>query len=180
MIRERIKLDLWHAGCSTGEEVFTFNIILKELGLHRRVKSYATDMSSDAIEQAKQGTYNTLRLEEYDRNYSDFNPQGSLQNYYRKEGESGIMDKALLKHVKFKTSNLISETHADQYDIIFCRNVMIYFDNGAKKLVLDKFYKNLKPGGLLIIGFFDALMPVIDKSKFEVYDLKNKIFRRIN
>ena len=177
-IKERGKMDVWHAGCSTGEEVYSFNILLRELGLQGRVKSFASDMNTDALEQAKTGSYHILKLAEYGHNYKKCRPQGSLDQYYRKEGKHGIMDLTLTRHVDFKQNNLITDINRNKYDIIFCRNVMIYFDAGAKKLVLDKFYNALKPGGLLIIGFFDALVPVIDKDRFAFFDLNNKIFMR--
>lgn len=181
MVLEKGRLEVWHAGCSTGEEVYTLNIILRQLGLEGKVKSYATDMNSSAVEQAKKGIYHVLKLDEYEHKYQKFRKNGSsLGQYYKRDGKYGHMDLRLVSNVNFEMSNLISETNSNKYDIIFCRNVMIYFDGGAKKLVLDKFYDNLKPNGLLIIGFFDALAPIVDKTKFEFFDLDNKIFRKIN
>lgn len=180
MISDKSQLDVWHAGCSSGEEVYTFNIIIRQLGLEGQVISYATDMNTAALEQAKNGAYLLLKIEEYENNYSNFKKFSLLSQYYKIKGKHGYMDLGLISHVKFEMSNLITDTNENKYDIIFCRNVMIYFDGGAKKLVLDKIYNNLKPGGLLIIGFFDALAPIIDKSKFEFYDLDNKIFRKIS
>lgn len=179
IVKEKRRLDVWHAGCSTGEEVFTLNIILRQLGLEGSVKSYATDMNTSALEQAKKGVYHILKLDEYEHKYQKYRQNGSsLAEFYQRNGKHGQMDLGLLRHVRFEVSNLITDTIANQYDIIFCRNVMIYFDNGAKKMVLEKFYNNLKPGGFLIIGFFDALVPIIDKTRFEFYNLDNKIFRK--
>ena len=179
IVKEKRRLDVWHAGCSTGEEVFTLNIILRQLGLEGSVKSYATDMNTSALEQAKKGVYHVLKLDEYEHKYQKYRQNGSsLTEFYQRNGKYGHMDLGLLRYVRFEISNLITDTIASQYDIIFCRNVMIYFDNGAKKMVLEKFYNNLKPGGFLIIGFFDALVPVIDKTRFEFYNLDNKIFRK--
>ncbi len=180
MINDKGNLDVWHAGCSSGEEVYTLNIILRELALQEKVRSYATDMNSVALEEAKNGTYHLLKLDEYTQNYNKYNGNSSFSEYYKENDKYGYMDPALIQHVNFEINNLITDTNDQQYDIVFCRNVMIYFDMGAKKLVLDKFYKNLKPGGFLVIGFFDSLVPVIDKSRFEFYDLDNKIFRKIS
>ena len=179
MITEKGGLEVWHAGCSTGEEVYTLNIILRQLRLEGKVKSYATDMNTSTLEHARKGVYHVLKLDEYEHKYQKFRKNGSLlSKYYKRNGKHGHMDPGLISHVKFEMSNLITDTNRNKYDIIFCRNVMIYFDGGAKKLVLDKFYNNLNPGGLLIIGFFDALAPIIDKTKFEFFDLDNKIFRK--
>ncbi len=180
ILEEKRRIKVWHAGCSTGEEVYTFNILLKELGLDNRVTSFASDMNSDALEQAQKGAYHVLKLADYEHNYKKYNDSGSLSDYYSKEEKLGLMDKSLVRNVKFDLNNLITDKNNNKYDIIFCRNVMIYFDGEAKKLVLDKFYECLNPGGLLIIGFFDALVPIIDKTRFDFFDLKQKIFRRIN
>jgi len=172
-------LKVWHAGCSTGEEVYTFNIVLHKLGLEKMVQSMASDMNTQALDHAKAGLYHHIKMEEYERNFNEFNPNDKLSNYYNKVDKFCQMEGKLIERVEFKKSNLITDTEPEEYDIIFCRNVMIYFDNGAKRIVLDKFYENLKPGALLIIGFFDALLPVIDKERFEIVDLKNKMFRKI-
>lgn len=180
LIEKSEKLDVWHAGCSTGEEVYSFNIVLTELGLHGRVSSLATDINTGALDQAKQGQYHSLKLKEYNENYFKYTDgKDYLSRYYLNGSKVASMNKDLIKNVKFEKSNLITDKISQQFDIIFCRNVMIYFDSDAKKLVLEKFYKNLRPGGLLIIGFFDALIPIIDKQRFTPYDLKNKIFKRV-
>lgn len=180
MVNERGKIDVWHAGCSTGEEVYTLNIVKKELELDGKIKSYASDMNTDAIAHGMKGQFHILKLAEYEHNYKKYNTKGNLSKFYEKHEKHGQMDLELIKDVKFEMSNLITDINPNKYDIIFCRNVMIYFDGGAKKIVLDRFYQSLKPGGLLIIGFFDALVPILDKNKFEFYDLSQKIFRRIN
>jgi len=171
-------IKIWHAGCSTGEEVYTLNIIARELGLEGQIDSHATDMNTDALDQAEKGLYHTLKLTEYEHNYKKYKTHKSLKNYYTVNEKFGKMDPMLIRHVKFFKNNLISDTNPNKYDIIFCRNVMIYFDALAKKLVLDKLYDNLNEGGLLIIGYFDALVPILDKDKFEHFDLDHKIFRK--
>jgi len=90
------------------------------------------------------------------------------------------MDSALIKHVEFAYHNLITDSFTGKYDIIFCRNVMIYFDNGAKRKLFEKFHQSLNKNGLLIIGFYDAVLPMIDEKKYKVYDLDAKIFQKID
>ncbi|MBL6447042.1 protein-glutamate O-methyltransferase CheR [Fulvivirga sp. 29W222] len=180
LIGDKKSISIWHAGCSTGEEVFSLNILTREIGLEGRLRSLASDMNSDALKSAQEGKYHLLKLQDYDHNYLKYAGQGSLEKYYEQQGKVGAMDLSLIRDVKFKVSNLITDQNHEKYDIIFCRNVMIYFDSGAKKLVLNKFYDCLNTGGLLIIGFFDALVPIIDKERFEFYDLNQRIFRRIN
>lgn len=180
LIHEKGKIHVWHAGCSSGEEVYTFSILLRELGLEGKVCALATDINTDALQQAKKGKYHQLKFKDYHYNYLKHKSNGTgLSQYYSNDGRYGVMDPKLIKHVSFEKSNLITDTVHKKFDIIFCRNVMIYFDIGAKKLVLEKLYNNLNPDGLLIIGFFDALIPIIDKAKFELFDLSNKIFKKV-
>jgi len=178
LLKEKEKLRVWHAGCSTGEEVFTFNILLEELGVRNRVTSIASDMNSDAIGAAKKGYYDLIKLHEYDKNYKEFKGFGGLQTYYTIADNNGAMDLSLIDNVTFLENNLITDTVDEEFDIIFCRNVMIYFDQIAKLKVLDKFYNNLNPNGLLIIGFFDSLVTVIDKTQFQFYELEYKMFKK--
>lgn len=178
--KNKTSLQIWHAGCSTGEEVYTMGIVLNDAKLNIKASALATDMNTDALRHAELGKYHILKLKEYDLNYQKYGGRSSFATYYKEEEGYGYMDSKLIQHVKFQESNLITDTLKQKFDIIFCRNVMIYFDSGAKQMVLNKFYENLKPNGLLIIGYFDALVPVIDKDKFEMYSLPQKIFRKIN
>lgn len=180
LIHEKGKIDVWHAGCSSGEEVYTLSILLREQGFEGKASALATDINTNALNQAKKGKYHQLKFKDYNYNYLKYKSNGTgLSQYYTDDGRYGIMHKELVKHVIFDKSNLITD-HVDQtFDIIFCRNVMIYFDIDAKKMVLEKLYNNLRPGGLLVIGFFDALIPIIDKARFQIFDLNNKIFKKV-
>lgn len=172
------ELSVWHAGCSTGEEVYTMGIVLKESGFTRPAKALATDISNQAMTTAKKGEFNEMKMEEYDKNYLHFNPGSTLKKYYSVRDGFSFMDTSLIQHVTFKHHNLITDPFPKNHDIIFCRNVMIYFDNRAKLALFDKFYDSLNPGGLFIIGFYDAVLPLVDPTKFRVLDLDAKIFQK--
>ncbi|WKN41386.1 CheR family methyltransferase [Tunicatimonas pelagia] len=173
------RINIWHAGCSSGEEVYSMGIVLQESNLLSQSKAIATDISDAAIAGAQQGKYHHLKLAEYEKNYREYNPLGTFEKYYQKDGTDGAMNSELIKHVDFRHHNLISEPPPGQFDIIFCRNVMIYFDNQAKINLLQRFHQHLNDGGYLIIGFYDALVPLIDKSKYHIIDLDAKIFQKI-
>jgi chemotaxis protein methyltransferase CheR len=172
-------LSIWHAGCSTGEEVFTMGIILRESMFSNRCSALATDISNSAMGTAQRGEYNILRMQEYERNYREFNPGSGMGSYYKVDGKMVLMDLTLTKHVNYAYHNLISSDFNGKFDIIFCRNVMIYFDNNAKRKLFQRFYECLNPNGLLVIGFYDAVLPMIDSSKFRVFDMDAKIFQRV-
>lgn len=173
------RLSIWHAGCSTGEEVYTMGIVLKESLFTRPVSAKATDISNQAMDTAKKGDFNVLKMKEYNLNYHQYNAAGSLKRYYAENGDVATMNADLIRHVSFEYHNLITSPFVEKYDIIFCRNVMIYFDNEAKRKLFDKFHASLNPDGLFIIGFYDAVLPLIDVSKFKVLDMDAKIFQKV-
>jgi chemotaxis protein methyltransferase CheR len=174
------ELSIWHAGCSTGEEVYTMAIVLKESTYDKPVAVRATDISNQAMATAKAGEYNVMKLPEYEQNYVNYNPGGLLKKYYRQTSDVACMDTGLIRDVTFEHHNLITDSFgANQYDIVFCRNVMIYFDGNAKRKLFDKFYASMTPGGLFIIGFYDAVLPLVDPTKFKVLDMDAKIFQKI-
>ena len=178
-LAHKSSLNIWHAGCSTGEEAYTMGIVLRESGYAKRVSALATDISNQAMAIAKSGVYNSMKLEDYQLNYLQFNSASSLTKYYEKNSVDGMMDVSLISHVKFEHHNLITGAFDRKFDIIFCRNVMIYFDNEAKRRLFEKFHASLNPGGLFIIGFYDAVLPLVDATKFEVLDMDAKIFKKL-
>jgi chemotaxis protein methyltransferase CheR len=173
-------LKAWHAGCSTGEEVYSFGILLKEINMLERSEALATDFNKDAIEEARKGIYHKIKMIENEANYLAFNPFVNFTRYYTSNGKYAQMDLELIKHATFDYHNLITDSFHQSFDIIFCRNVMIYFDSMAKSKLLDKFYGALNPNGLLIIGFFDTMGQLIDSNRFQLVDEEAKIFRRLN
>ncbi len=173
-------LNVWHAGCSSGEEIYTTAIVWDQLGYSRRVKSIATDISSNALEQAQSGKILRAKLPEYERNLKKYNSKTLLNQYFNENESEVIFKSEYMRHVTFRNSNLIMDDYGhNQYEIIFCRNVLIYFDGPAKTKVIDKIYQALKPGGFLIVGFLDSMLSYLEESKFEYYDLSHRIFRKI-
>lgn len=169
-------ISIWHAGCSTGEEVYTMGILLSETKLRHIAKAYATDINQDAIETARSGVYHKIKMIENENNYRQYNAFGDFHQYYKSGVKEASMNTTLIDHVTFSYHNLITDSINETFDIIFCRNVMIYFDNPAKTKLLDKFYNALKPGGLFIIGFYDSMTHLMDQDKFIELDQNAKIF----
>lgn len=172
-------LKIWHAGCSSGEEVYTMGIVLADAHFKGRVNAKATDISKQAIDIAMKGEYHKMKLDEYENNIRSYNLTATLKTYYTEGPTSVTMHNSLIRHVSFDYHNLIKDAFDTNYDIIFCRNVMIYFDNRTKVNLFEKFHQSLKVGGLLIIGFYDAVLPLIDETKFKILDIDAKIFQKI-
>jgi chemotaxis protein methyltransferase CheR len=177
--QQKPTLSLWHAGCSSGEEVYTMGIVLRESGIDARISGCASDISHQAIELARKGEYHMMKLQEYQQNYLEYNPRGTFSSYFICDNGSERLDPSLVSHITFNYHNLITSPFTKKFDIIFCRNVMIYFDNHAKQKLFNKFYDALNEGGLLVIGFYDAVMPLIDPTRFTVLDLQSKIFQKV-
>ena len=173
-------LSIWHAGCSTGEEVYSLGIVLDEVGLLPRTTAVASDISQSALEEAKKGVYHKIKMIENEKNFREYNPFVQFAKYYHAmDGKHVKMHDRLVQHVAFQCHNLISDNFEKKYDFILCRNVMIYFDSGAKQALLQKFYDSLNPGGYFIIGFYDTMLPMIEKKLFTLVDSEAKIFQKL-
>ncbi len=172
-------LNIWHAGCSTGEEVFTMGIVLADTNLAGKAQALATDLNQKAIKQAKEGIYDSMVLDEYTKNFCEYNPIKRFTTYYTLQEKVAIFDNNFIRHVQFRHHNLVMEKMNQKFDIIFCRNVMIYFDTTTKLRLLEQFHQCLNEGGFFIIGFYDALVPLIDNKMFEIYNIEAKIFRKV-
>lgn len=187
MIRDNIlvkfqskpQLKIWHAGCSTGEEVYTMAIVLEEKNILHRVNTLATDLSSQALAQAIKGEYSLLILKQYLRPFLEFYPDKSMEDFFNFQDKFAVIKGQYKKQVRFLNHNLVHDEMNEKFDIIFCRNVMIYFDEKLKLQVLNMFYECLNPGGYLVIGYYD-IMPDDGKLLFEAFDIRTRIYTKRN
>jgi chemotaxis protein methyltransferase CheR len=116
---------------------------------------------------------------ENERNYKEYNAYSDFYKYTKPvDGKNLKMNSSLSEHVKYDYHNLINDTFTHKFDLILCRNVMIYFDNVAKIKLLEKFYEALNPGGLFVIGFYDTMISLIDQKHFTLVNEEAKIFRK--
>ena len=171
------EIKIWHAGCSTGEEVATLGIVLEECGMLGRTQRFATDLNKSSVAYSEAACYPAANWPEYQKNYNMYRPAALLSDYFDASGEVYSLKDEYRVNCNFKRHNLISEGFGHQkYDIIFCRNVMIYFDNDLKKELMQKFHKVLNPNGFLIVGFLDNMLSIMNNSQFRMYDAPSKIF----
>ena len=170
-------LNIWHAGCSTGEEVYTMAIVLEEKGLLPSTRALATDLSTKALKKAIEGDYPLILIQQYLKPLLKYFPFSRMEDYFDfKEKYATIKDK-YQQHVAFQKHNLVHDPMHQKFDLIFCRNVMIYFDDKLKSKVLDLFYNSLKPDGYLIIGYYD-IMPDYGKTLFGLKDMKTRMYKK--
>ena len=168
---------VWHAGCASGEEVYSMAILLKEEGLYSKCKLYGTDFSPTVLEEARQGVYKIESIKGYTENYIRAGGKESFSDYYTANYDYVLIDKSLKSNIMFAEHNLTLDSVFSEVNMVVCRNVMIYFDRTLQNRVLKLFWESLCPGGLLCLGNKEAITPEC-KDLFEPIDEKERIFRR--
>ncbi len=169
---------IWHAGCATGEEVYSMSILLQEEGLVENVQIYATDISPEAIETAQKGIYPVDKMSGYITNYCKAGGAASFADYYTARYDFAIMRNCLKKNVLFSVHNLVTDSAFGEMDMIVCRNVLIYFSRELQNRVFALFRDSLRPGGLLCLGSKESIRFSQYSDEFEDVDKKQKIYRR--
>ncbi|SDE13060.1 CheR family methyltransferase [Desulfuromonas thiophila] len=152
VLRTYPSLRIWHAGCATGEEVYSMAILLQEEGIAEHCQLYATDINDDSLNQARQGIFNVDRMREYTLNYQQAGGLGSFSDYYHCRYDSAIMDSSLRQRITFANHNLVSDGIFGEMHLICCRNVLIYFDRELQDRALHLFADALTPRGFLCLG----------------------------
>jgi len=170
-------IKVWHAGCATGEEAFSMAIMLHEAGILSRCRIYATDMSLVSIERAATGIIPLERMKEYAANYMHAGGPGDFSNYYTARYQNAIINNELRKNIHFSQHNLVTDHVFNEFQLVCCRNVLIYFNRQLQNKVIDLFYHSLSPLGYLALGTKESLTFTEAVSKFDAVDLKNRIYR---
>ena len=171
-------IQIWHAGCSTGEEAFSLAILLQEAGLLNRCRIYATDLNPNNIEKARQGIIDARLMKGYTQNYMAAGGKDDFSTYYTSRYEHAIIRKDLREKIVFLQHNLASDGVFNEFQLICCRNVLIYFNRVLQSRVLGLFYNSLAPLGYLGLGTKESLLFSQVKERFEVVDTTAKIFRK--
>jgi chemotaxis protein methyltransferase CheR len=159
MLRTYPTLKIWHAGCSAGEEAYTSAILLLEENLYDRAQIYATDMSPSAIELAREAVYPEVVAETFTRNYAQFGGKGKANDYFTQAYGRIAMREALKRNIMFFEHTLGSDQVFGEMNVIFCRNVLIYFGEPWREKVMDTFISSLGRGGFLCLGTSERVSP---------------------
>ena len=170
---------VWVAGCSTGEEAYSLAIMFHEAGLYDRTRIYATDISSVAIAHAKEGIFPEQDIETDTKNYQDAGGLGFLSDWYTTAYGSFIMHKELKENMVFAVHNLATDSVFNEFHLILCRNVMIYFNERLQARVHRLIYDSLHLFGILGIGMKEFLWRSPHETCYETLDEANKIYRRV-
>ncbi len=177
VLRTYPALKIWHAGCSSGEEVYTTAILLAEADLYERTQIYATDISLRALDQAKEGVYAVARAEGFAQNYASAGGKRRFEDYYSSRYEHIAVKEALRRNIVFFQHDLTHDYALGEMHVIFCRNVLLYFGDTLRERVLPMLARGLYRGGFLCLGESENL-PASQTSTFAAFAAKDRIYRR--
>jgi chemotaxis protein methyltransferase CheR len=171
---------IWHAGCSTGEEVYSMAILLQEEGLYERCRLYATDMNEAVLSRARAGIFSADRMQSYTQNYLQAGGQRSFSEYYTAAYDHVIFQPSLQENVIFAQHNLAMDGSFNEFNVILCRNVMIYFNKALQARVHHLLYESLVMFGILALGDKESLKFTSHESQYEVWESRAKLYRKLS
>lgn len=169
---------VWDAGCATGEETYSLAVLFAEEGLGERTTVYATDISAPALEMAQAGVYPLESFQRGGRNYLESGGRGSLSDYYHAKYGAGAMDSRLRQRLTFARHNLAMDSSFGEFQLIVCRNVLIYFNRALQDAVLELFWESLDNGGFLCLGDKESVLFSSVAERFETVDAEARIYKR--
>ena len=171
---------IWQAGCSMGEEVYSLAILLQEEGLYDRCRVYATDMNEVVLQKAREGIYPLEPMQKYTANYIASGGTRTFADYYTAAYDHVIMRPSLRDQVVFSQHNLVSDGVFNEFNVILCRNVMIYFTRPLQERVHGLLSRSLAKFGLLGLGSHESLRFLSEERQYEPLEAGEKLFRRMH
>ncbi|HZZ19039.1 MAG TPA: protein-glutamate O-methyltransferase CheR [Opitutaceae bacterium] len=172
-------LRLWVAGSSTGEELYSLAIVLQETGLYERSRIYATDINDAVLDRARAGVYPIGPMQDYTRNYHASGGQRPFGEYYTADSEYAVFNPALRKNVVFAAHNLATDASFNEFHVIFCRNVMIYFNKTLQERVHRLFYDSLLALGYLGLGRSESIRFSPHEADYEPVEAARRLYRKL-
>lgn len=178
-ISSKSPFKIWHAACSTGEEVYSMAILLKESNLLKQARIVATDLNSNVIQVAEKGIYTLKNQVTNSKNYEQFGGKALLSDYYAVIDNNVQYDKKLIENVEFRCHNLVQDGPISEFDLILCRNVLIYFNFELQEKVIQTFNKSMPVGSFLGIGSKESIRWCKDTCLFDAENLEEKVYRKV-
>jgi chemotaxis protein methyltransferase CheR len=178
-LKELPSIKIWHAGCSTGEEPYSMAIILKEAGILDKAIIYATDINQSVLDTAAKGKYPIDLIKLYESNYKEGELKGNFNDYYEVHEGNMVMIEELRNKIIFSTHNLVTDSGFNQFDLIVCRNVLIYFNKQLQDQILQTFYNSLNNHGFLALGSKETLMFSSIEKTMDTYNSQFRVWRKM-
>jgi chemotaxis protein methyltransferase CheR len=169
---------IWCAGCSSGEEVYSLAILLREAGLYDRTRIYATDINENVLATAREGVFPLDRMQHYTQNYLRAGGEGDFSEYYVAAYDNARFARELTENVVFAQHNLAMDRGFNEFTVILCRNVMIYFDKALQTRVHQLFYDSLETFGILALGHKESITFTPFAEKYEPLNAAERIYRK--
>jgi len=170
---------IWCAGCSSGEEVYSLAIVLQEEGLYERTRIYATDINEHVLQTAREGVFPLDRMKQYTHNYIRGGGKHDFSQYYTAAYDRVVFSRSLNENVVFAQHNLAMDRSFNEFNVIVCRNVMIYFDKALQDHVHGLFYESLENFGILALGHKESINFTRFAGRYEPIDADERIYRKI-
>jgi chemotaxis protein methyltransferase CheR len=171
---------IWHAGCSSGEEVYSMAILLQEEGLYEKCRIYATDMNESVLKQAREGIFPLDAAEQYAGNYQKAGGKKRLTDYYTAAYGSALFRASLRSNVVFSQHNLALDGSFNHFNVILCRNVMIYFKKSLQERVHNLLYDSMDVFGILGLGSKESLQFTSHEKDYVQLEPGVKLYRRVH
>lgn len=178
-LRSYQRIKVWSAGCSSGEELYSLAILFSEAALYDRAFFYGTDVNPIMLEQAKDGIYDLQKMKHYSENFIEMGGKHSLSNYYTAKYDAASINREFKKNVLFSIHNLVTDGPFNEFQLISCRNVLIYFNAELQSTVIKLFYDSLITFGFLCLGSKETIRDHDLAKKFKLVDKKNNIYQKI-
>lgn len=179
LLRDLPYIRIWHAGCSTGEEVYSMAILLHEEGLYEKTRIYATDINDRVLDIGKRGEFSLKRMQLYTKNYLAAGGKRAFSEYYTAENETAAFHSFLTKNVVFAEHNLVTDRSFNEFHVIICRNVMIYFNKTLQNRVYNLLNESLSLSGILGLGSKEGIKFSNIANFYKEVDTHDKLYRKI-
>jgi len=177
LLRTYPKVRIWHAGCSTGEEAYSFAIMLEEEGLYDRCQIYATDMNESVLKVAAAGEVPLRGMRENTANYIRSGGRRAFASFYAAVDDRAVLHPSLRRNIVFAQHNLVSDRSFNEFNVVLCRNVLIYFNRDLQDRVHRLFYQSLVRFGFLALGSKETVQFSAHQAAYE--DLGERIYRKV-
>jgi len=179
ILRGYPEIRIWHAGCATGEEAYSMAILLLEEGLLSKTKIYATDMNDHVIQLAKKGKFPLKRMQSFTKNYLLAGGSKEFSTYYMTDHEHALFHPFITENIMFAQHNLATDSTFNEFHVILCRNVLIYFDPVLQHRVHNLFHDSLSTNGFLGLGNMESIVHS-NKSQYEEFVAAERIYRKLD
>nr|WP_263328627.1 protein-glutamate O-methyltransferase CheR [Neobacillus sp. Marseille-Q6967] len=179
LLKDYPAIRIWHVGCSSGEEVYSMAILLHEEGIYEKTRLYATDININILEKARLGTFPLEGMQLYTKNYIEAGGKRAFSEYYKAVDDKVCFHPFLQKNIVFAQHNVVSDHSFNEFDLILCRNVLIYFNKDLQNHVHQLMYDSLSISGFLGLGKREGVKFTRYENCYREFDGPERLYRKV-